>query len=150
MRLPFLRASRVYWWSGAGGPAPVRRFLPHPMELVLERKIEPGKVFDLTLPLPDVAEGYRAMDERRAIKTASWCLIDIFAQTPITVARAGRFRAGAGHTAVIGVRGRRYTLEANLNCWLPGAGNSRWPPASSRHTYDLALQQMSNMRPLSY
>jgi len=52
-----------------GGPAPVRRFLPHLMELVLERKIEPGKVFDLTLPLADVAEGYRAMDERRAIKT---------------------------------------------------------------------------------
>ncbi|EER61019.1 Alcohol dehydrogenase zinc-binding domain protein [Acidovorax delafieldii 2AN] len=52
-----------------GGPAPVRRFLPHLMDLVLERKIEPGKVFDLTLPLADVAEGYRAMDERRAIKT---------------------------------------------------------------------------------
>ena len=52
-----------------GGPAPVRRFLPHLMDLVLERKIEPGKVFDLTLPLTDVAEGYRAMDERRAIKT---------------------------------------------------------------------------------
>lgn len=52
-----------------GGPAPVRRFLPHLIDLVLERKIEPGKVFDLTLPLADVAEGYRAMDERRAIKT---------------------------------------------------------------------------------
>jgi threonine dehydrogenase-like Zn-dependent dehydrogenase len=52
-----------------GGPAPVRRFLPHLMELVLQRKIEPGKVFDLTLLLADVAEGYRAMDERRAIKT---------------------------------------------------------------------------------
>lgn len=52
-----------------GGPAPVRRFLPHLMELVLSRKINPGKVFDLTLPLEDVAEGYRAMDERRAIKT---------------------------------------------------------------------------------
>ena len=52
-----------------GGPAPVRRFLPHLMELVLRRKIEPGKVFDLTLPLKDVAEGYRAVDERRAIKT---------------------------------------------------------------------------------
>jgi threonine dehydrogenase-like Zn-dependent dehydrogenase len=52
-----------------GGPAPVRRFLPHLMELVAERKINPGKVFDLTLPLADVAEGYRAMDERRAIKT---------------------------------------------------------------------------------
>lgn len=52
-----------------GGPAPVRRFLPHLMDLVLQRKINPGKVFDLTLPLADVAEGYRAMDERRAIKT---------------------------------------------------------------------------------
>jgi threonine dehydrogenase-like Zn-dependent dehydrogenase len=52
-----------------GGPAPVRRFLPHLMELVLEQKINPGKVFDLTLPLADSAEGYRAMDERRAIKT---------------------------------------------------------------------------------
>jgi threonine dehydrogenase-like Zn-dependent dehydrogenase len=52
-----------------GGPAPVRRFLPHLIDLVLERKINPGKVFDLTLPLSDVAEGYRAMDERRAIKT---------------------------------------------------------------------------------
>jgi len=52
-----------------GGPAPVRRFLPHLMDLVLQRKINPGKVFDLHLPIADVAEGYRAMDERRAIKT---------------------------------------------------------------------------------
>jgi len=52
-----------------GGPAPVRRFLPHLIDLVLQRKIVPGKVFDLSLPLADVAEGYRAMDERRAIKT---------------------------------------------------------------------------------
>ncbi|CAN7164031.1 zinc-dependent alcohol dehydrogenase family protein [Rhizobium sp. LjRoot254] len=52
-----------------GGPAPVRRFLPHLMDLVLDRKINPGKVFDLEVPLEDVAEGYRAMDERRAIKT---------------------------------------------------------------------------------
>jgi len=52
-----------------GGPAPVRRFLPHLIDLVLARKINPGKVFDLTLPLADAAEGYRAMDERRAIKT---------------------------------------------------------------------------------
>ncbi|MET0943562.1 MAG: zinc-dependent alcohol dehydrogenase family protein [Mesorhizobium sp.] len=52
-----------------GGPAPVRRFLPHLIELVMSRTINPGKVFDLTLPLADVAEGYRAMDERRAIKT---------------------------------------------------------------------------------
>lgn len=52
-----------------GGPAPVRRFLPQLMDLVLTRRIDPGKVFDLTVPLDDVAEGYRAMDERRAIKT---------------------------------------------------------------------------------
>ena len=52
-----------------GGPAPVRRFLPQLMDLVLSRSINPGKVFDLQLPLAEVAEGYRAMDERRAIKT---------------------------------------------------------------------------------
>jgi len=52
-----------------GGPAPVRRFLPHLIDLVLTRKMNPGKVFDLELPIADVAEGYRAMDERRAIKT---------------------------------------------------------------------------------
>src|SRR6266498_1270381 len=51
-----------------GGPAPVRRYLPELMDLVWKRKINPGKVFDLTLPLDQVAEGYRAMDERRAIK----------------------------------------------------------------------------------
>src|SRR2546421_2879299 len=52
-----------------GGPAPVRRYLPKLIEMVLNRSINPGKVFDLTLPLEKVAEGYRAMDERRAIKT---------------------------------------------------------------------------------
>jgi threonine dehydrogenase-like Zn-dependent dehydrogenase len=52
-----------------GGPAPVRRYLPHLIDLVLKEKINPGKVFDLVLPLQQVAEGYRAMDERRAIKT---------------------------------------------------------------------------------
>jgi threonine dehydrogenase-like Zn-dependent dehydrogenase len=52
-----------------GGPAPVRRYLPELIDLVLNGKIDPGKVFDLTLPLDQVAEGYRAMDERRAIKT---------------------------------------------------------------------------------
>lgn len=52
-----------------GGPAPVRRFLPELIELISDRVIDPGRVFDLTLPLDEVAEGYRAMDERRAIKT---------------------------------------------------------------------------------
>lgn len=52
-----------------GGPAPVRRFLPALIPLICDRQIDPGKVFDLTLPLDQVAEGYAAMDERRAIKT---------------------------------------------------------------------------------
>jgi threonine dehydrogenase-like Zn-dependent dehydrogenase len=52
-----------------GGPAPVARFLPKLIDLVWSRTIDPGKVFDLVLPLDQVAEGYRAMDERRAIKT---------------------------------------------------------------------------------
>jgi threonine dehydrogenase-like Zn-dependent dehydrogenase len=51
-----------------GGPAPVRRFLPDLIDRVLSGRIEPGKVFDLMLPLDQAAEGYRAMDERRAIK----------------------------------------------------------------------------------
>lgn len=51
-----------------GGPAPVRRYLPELIELVWNERINPGKVFDLVLPLDRVAEGYRAMDERRAIK----------------------------------------------------------------------------------
>jgi len=52
-----------------GGPAPVRRYLPDLIKLVWDRKINPGKVFDMTLPLDQVAQAYRAMDERRAIKT---------------------------------------------------------------------------------
>src|SRR5512134_1686123 len=52
-----------------GGPAPVRRYLPQLIDRVMKGAINPGKVFDLTLPLEEVAEGYRAMDERRAIKT---------------------------------------------------------------------------------
>jgi threonine dehydrogenase-like Zn-dependent dehydrogenase len=52
-----------------GGPAPVRRFLPELIDLIWNSQIDPGKVFDLELPLEQAAEGYRAMDERRAIKT---------------------------------------------------------------------------------
>lgn len=51
-----------------GGPAPVRRYLPDLIQRIVNGSINPGKVFDLTLPLDQVAEGYRAMDERRAIK----------------------------------------------------------------------------------
>ena len=52
-----------------GGPAPVRRFLPNLIDRIWRHEIDPGKVFDLTVPLDQAAEGYRAMDERRAIKT---------------------------------------------------------------------------------
>ncbi len=52
-----------------GGPAPVRRFLPELIQLIWDREIDPGKVFDLILPLDQAAEGFKAMDERRAIKT---------------------------------------------------------------------------------
>lgn len=51
-----------------GGPAPVRRFLPELIQLIWDRKIDPGVVFDLILPLEDAAAGYKAMDERRATK----------------------------------------------------------------------------------
>jgi threonine dehydrogenase-like Zn-dependent dehydrogenase len=51
-----------------GGPAPVRTYLPRLIDLVFNGAIHPGRVFDLVLPLEQVAEGYRAMDERRAIK----------------------------------------------------------------------------------
>jgi threonine dehydrogenase-like Zn-dependent dehydrogenase len=51
-----------------GGPAPVREYLPELIRLIWDREIEPGRVFDLTLPLEQAAEGYRAMDERRAVK----------------------------------------------------------------------------------
>jgi threonine dehydrogenase-like Zn-dependent dehydrogenase len=61
----------VLFWSLAhvhGGPAPVRRFLPELIDLIWNRQINPGKVFDLQLPLDEAAAGYRAMDQREAIK----------------------------------------------------------------------------------
>ena len=51
-----------------GGPAPVRRFLPDLIQLIWDGTINPGKVFDRALPFDQAAEGYRAMDERRATK----------------------------------------------------------------------------------
>jgi threonine dehydrogenase-like Zn-dependent dehydrogenase len=51
-----------------GGPAPVRRFLPDLLDRILRRTIDPGRVFDLELPIDEAAEAYAAMDERRAIK----------------------------------------------------------------------------------
>jgi threonine dehydrogenase-like Zn-dependent dehydrogenase len=51
-----------------GGPAPVRHYLPELIELIWNREIDPGKVFDLELPLEKTGAGYAAMDQRRAIK----------------------------------------------------------------------------------
>jgi len=67
MQLP---AMDLFWSTVHlhGGPAPVRQYLSELIDLIWNRRINPGKVFDLTLPLEQVAEGYRAMDERRAIK----------------------------------------------------------------------------------
>ena len=69
-------ASRWTAWTCSGAsrtctaaPRPVRRFLPELIDLIWNRQIDPGKVFDLTLPLEQAAEGYRAMDQREAIKT---------------------------------------------------------------------------------
>ncbi len=63
------------FWRGvgiAGGIAPVRAYLPHLLDLVMEGQIEPGLVFDDQRPLEDAADGYRAMDERESIKTLLW------------------------------------------------------------------------------
>lgn len=68
---PVALSGEDLFWSQVhlhGGPAPVRRFLPELIDLIWNRKIDPGKVYDLELPLEQAAEGYRAMDERRAIK----------------------------------------------------------------------------------
>lgn len=53
----------------AGGVAPVRTYLPELLAEVLDGTIDPGRVFDLQVPLDDVAEAYAAMDERRAVKS---------------------------------------------------------------------------------
>jgi threonine dehydrogenase-like Zn-dependent dehydrogenase len=62
---------RHMFWKNVGlrgGPAPVRAYLDHLLDRVWNGQIQPGKVFDLTLPLDQVAEAYAAMDERRSIK----------------------------------------------------------------------------------
>jgi threonine dehydrogenase-like Zn-dependent dehydrogenase len=55
-----------------GGMAPARTYIPELLTDVLSGRIDPGRVFDLQLPLEDAAEGYAAMDERRAIKSLLW------------------------------------------------------------------------------
>jgi threonine dehydrogenase-like Zn-dependent dehydrogenase len=65
-----LPVSELFWRNVGikGGPAHCRAYLPDLLQLVLDRRIQPGRVFDLELPLSEVAEAYAAMDERRAIK----------------------------------------------------------------------------------
>ncbi len=66
-----LPVDQLFWRNVGikGGPAHCRTYLPHLLELVLARTINPGLVFDLDLPLSEIAEAYSAMDERRAIKS---------------------------------------------------------------------------------
>ena len=61
--VPFLRNNGT-----RGGPSPARSYQPQLVDAVLKGEINPGKVFDLTTDLDHIAEGYAAMDERRAIK----------------------------------------------------------------------------------
>lgn len=65
-----LPVDQLFWRNVGikGGPAPVRAYLPELLDLVLARRINPGRVFDLELPLSEVAQAYRAMDERTATK----------------------------------------------------------------------------------
>ena len=51
-----------------GGPAPVRAYIDELLADILEGEIEPGRVFDRTVGLDDVPEGYRAMNDREALK----------------------------------------------------------------------------------
>ena len=52
----------------SGGPAPARAYFAELLPDVLDGKIEPGRVFDRVISLDDVPAGYRAMDEREALK----------------------------------------------------------------------------------
>lgn len=69
-----LPTDQLFWRNVGikGGPAHVRAYLPHLVDLVWQRRIDPGLVFDLELPLGEVAEAYAAMDSRRAIKVLLW------------------------------------------------------------------------------
>jgi threonine dehydrogenase-like Zn-dependent dehydrogenase len=66
-----LPVNELFWRNVGikGGPANCRAYLPHLLDLVLARTINPGLVFDLDLPLSEIAEAYAAMDSRRAIKS---------------------------------------------------------------------------------
>ena len=54
--------------SLTGGPAPARAYIEELMPDILEGRLEPGKVFDRTVDLDGVPDGYRAMADREALK----------------------------------------------------------------------------------
>jgi threonine dehydrogenase-like Zn-dependent dehydrogenase len=61
----------VAFWKNAsigGGPAPVRAYIEELLPDVLEGRIEPGRVFDRIGSLDDVPDGYRATNDREALK----------------------------------------------------------------------------------
>jgi threonine dehydrogenase-like Zn-dependent dehydrogenase len=61
----------IFWKNVGirGGVAPARQYIPELLQDVLDGKINPGRVFDLTVELKDIKEAYAAMDQRRAIKS---------------------------------------------------------------------------------
>ena len=65
-----LPVNELFWRNVGikGGPAHCRAYLPELLDLVWNRRLDPGPVFDLELPLSEVAEAYAAMDSRRAVK----------------------------------------------------------------------------------
>jgi threonine dehydrogenase-like Zn-dependent dehydrogenase len=68
--IPDIKVGDIFWKNITigGGIAPTRTFIPELMPDVLSGKLDPSPVFDLTLPLSELAKGYEAMDKRKAIK----------------------------------------------------------------------------------
>jgi threonine dehydrogenase-like Zn-dependent dehydrogenase len=91
-----------------GGPAPVRRFLPDLIDLICSRSIDPGQVFDLSLPLDQAAEGYAAMDERRAIKTPD------IAGTASSLLGLARYAFGGLAAPLVGLAGADNAVPLGL------------------------------------
>ena len=92
------------------------RFLPDLIDLIGNHTIDPGKVFDLTLPLDQAAEGDKAMDERRAVKT----LLQVFK----SIYGLCRERLGRAHASFAG---QVLSLRARPRCYI-----RRWIDAMER------------------
>ncbi len=121
-----------------GGPAPVRRFLPDLIDRIWSQQIDPGKVFDLTLPLDQVAEGYKAMDERRAIRRCWNPDLRIFTAMPRVARGTHKTTHGIRRSRVPGQRSstrcsaRSRSREPSITVlgaatgWRPGTPGSAW------------------------